>query len=175
LVIPNPKPFRVYELNPNFSHNPSAKQLIAKPYSAVQVANYIEFGPEDSDEDKKRALAEVVGVGESCWAKVSNHPVCNPVTLGSFSQVPPFYPQSKKHMWGMAVWGVLYKYSVHKYSKVPFPGENTSTCTFWSHFTCQIDLPLCAMHHWPSLEKSYTSLAFISPYFFWISNKWKDT
>ena len=42
--------------------------------NAVQVANYIEFGPEESDEDKKHAFAEVVAVGDTCWAKVSEAP-----------------------------------------------------------------------------------------------------
>jgi hypothetical protein len=40
------------------------------PPPLFQVANYLDFTPEDTDEDKKRALAEVVGLGDTAWVKV---------------------------------------------------------------------------------------------------------
>jgi hypothetical protein len=36
-----------------------------------QVANYLEFSSEDSEADRKKALGEVVEVGQDVWVKVS--------------------------------------------------------------------------------------------------------
>jgi hypothetical protein len=43
---------------------------LCSPCPVYQVANYLDFTAEDTDEDKKRALAEVVGLGDTAWVKV---------------------------------------------------------------------------------------------------------
>eukprot|EP00877_Chromochloris_zofingiensis_P006031 jgi/Chrzof1/1681/Cz10g17030.t1 len=37
---------------------------------ASQVSNYLDFGPEDTDEDKRRGIGEVVAVGDPVYVKV---------------------------------------------------------------------------------------------------------
>lgn len=37
----------------------------------LQIANYLEFGPDDSEADRKKALTEVVELGQNVWVKVS--------------------------------------------------------------------------------------------------------
>lgn len=37
-----------------------------------QVANYLEFSAEDKEDERKRALGEVVAVGDDVWVKVGD-------------------------------------------------------------------------------------------------------
>lgn len=36
----------------------------------VQVANYLEFSAEDNESDRKKALSDVVDLGQDVWVKV---------------------------------------------------------------------------------------------------------
>jgi len=55
----------------------------------LQVSDYLEFGKEDTQEEKAAALASVVAVGEHLWVKCaccSRQPVCCP--LAHYHQQP---------------------------------------------------------------------------------------